>query len=71
MLDHFTEFLSYLYFDMGNPAHSKSEMQYQIRFVAGGFFMMLYHWQETGLKESPEEMAKLTTDILSGKYHVG
>lgn len=69
MLDRFTDFLSYLYFDMGNPPYSKSEMQYQIRFVAGGFFMLLYRWQETGLKESPEEMAKLTVDILSGKYH--
>lgn len=69
MLDRFTEFLRYLYFHMGNPPYSKSEIQYQIHFVAGGFFMLLYHWQETGLKESPEEMAKLTTDILSGVHH--
>lgn len=67
MLERFTGFLRCLYQRIELPVMSGSELEYHIRFVAGGLYMLLFHWQENGLKESPEEMAKMTAGLLAVK----
>ena len=36
-------------------------------FLSGGGFFLLCYWMSEGVQKTPEEMAKLMTDLLSGK----
>ena len=60
----FIEFVTGLYeksaYHVSNPNHKT----YEIHFVAGGLFLMLLHWIERGMPESPEEMAQMTVRML-------
>jgi len=67
ILGHFTEFIRILYCELGGITISDSETEYQIRFIAGGMYMMLLHWIESGQRETPEEMAELSMKLLDGQ----
>lgn len=58
------EFVTGLYDKSTYPASSPSHKTYEIRFLAGGLFMMLLHWIERGTPETPEEMAQMTVHML-------
>lgn len=47
-------------------AHSPEDPHkaYAISFISGGLFLLLLHWIEHGLMETPEEMARITMQIL-------
>lgn len=66
ILNHFTEFIHLLYTESGKISCTDSDIQYPISFMAGGLYMLLLRWIESGQKETPEEMAQISLDILSG-----
>lgn len=46
------------------PARKSPMHQHVVDFVAGGAYMLLKRWFEEGMQESPEEMGKLTYQLL-------
>ena len=60
----FIEFITNAYERSTNHLIDDDEKYYEIHFIAGGLFLMLLHWTESGMKESPEKMAQLTVQIL-------
>ncbi len=45
-----------------------SREYYYIVGIEGAITKILFHWFNNGMKETPEEMAKLCTDIIKHKY---
>ena len=58
------EFVTGLYERAPYPISPPDQRPYEIRFLAGGLFMMLLHWIERGMPETPEEMAQMTVRML-------
>lgn len=46
-----------------------SREYYYIVGIEGAFMKILFHWFNNGMKETPEEMADLCVEILSGKFN--
>ena len=64
VLDQFIEFAEKIYEKTGIHRAEDSMKAYEIRFIAGGLFQILIHWIQCELKESPEEMARMTLCML-------
>lgn len=60
----FIDFVTHLYEHSDEHICDESCKNYEIRFIAGGLFMILLHWIETGMIETPEEMAQITIHML-------
>ena len=48
--------------------HQYKNREYVFLFFNAGFSEVIRHWALNGFKESPEELAKMTDFILSGKF---
>lgn len=59
-----TSFVTQTYERSNSHLLDKSQKSYEINFISGGLFLLLKHWIESGLKETPEEMARMTMKIL-------
>ncbi|MBQ6835015.1 MAG: TetR/AcrR family transcriptional regulator [Lachnospiraceae bacterium] len=64
ILDHFTQFIRILYCEIGGITTCDPTLEYQIQFIAGGMYMLLLHWIESGQIETPEELAKISMSFL-------
>lgn len=62
--ERFIEFVTHLYEHSDQHLCDESHKTYEIHFISGGLFMILLHWIENGMKESPEEMAQMTIHMF-------
>ncbi|MEO0561201.1 MAG: TetR-like C-terminal domain-containing protein, partial [Chloroflexota bacterium] len=51
-----------------NPAFHIYD-KYEFSFVSGGLYMLIKDWVGSGLRESPETMAKITLVLLGGGFN--
>lgn len=64
VMQRFTAFVSDAYEKSDSHLLSESHKPYEVCFISGGLFLLLLHWIERGLIEAPEEMARMTMQIL-------
>lgn len=65
VLQHFIEFVEYLFQTILKFNINNAEMKYQLHYHTGGLFALTNCWIQSGKKEAPEEMAKLAVSIIT------
>ncbi len=64
VMQRFTTFVAEAYDKSDVHILDKTCKSYEVSFISGGLFLLLLHWIERGLVETPEEMARMTMQIL-------
>lgn len=64
VIQRFTTFVSEAYDKSGDRMLDLAYKTYEVNFVSGGLFLLLLNWIERGLIETPEEMARMTMQLL-------
>jgi len=64
VIQRFTTFVSESYDKAEERMLDQAYKVYEVNFVSGGLFLLLLSWIERGLTETPEEMARITMQLL-------
>lgn len=64
LMDCIIELTSHLYNQIYPRERQTPALDYALHFVTGGIISEILHWVRTGLKETPEEMAKASAETL-------
>lgn len=68
VLEHFIQFVEYLFQNVLKMDTSDTKTQYRIHYHTGGLFTLTARWIQNGKKETPDEMAKLALEILEENW---
>lgn len=64
VLQKFTSYVAEMYEKAEGHETNEPIKSYEISFIAGGLSLLMFHWIERGLKETPEEMARITVHMI-------
>lgn len=60
----FANFISDTYEHHDRHLTSPAYKSYEVNFIAGGIFLILMNWVERDLRETPNELARMTMEML-------